>query len=99
MLRSKIQETTFGGQKINRILTNILSYDLGTEDCRLRYELRYRNSQNSPAEPDDIITSGVWKVPQSVLNGWTGRNEYLAEKLCENLGFTIEKHLSPTEIE
>jgi len=98
MLRSKITETTFGTQKINRILSNILSYDLGTEDCRLRYELRYRNSSNSPAEPDDIVTSGVWKVPQDVLDGWTGNNEYLAEKLCEVLGYTIVKHLSPTEI-
>ena len=99
MLKSKIQESTFGTQKINRILTNVLSYDLGTDDCRLRYELRFRDSNNSPAVPDDIITSGIWKVPQEILNGWTGRNEFLAEKLCEFLGYTIIKHLSQTEVD
>jgi len=85
-----IEEKNIFGKKINTIFTNILRYDLASDDCVLRYELRYRDpSRESVAIPDSIISSGEWKVPTNVLNAWTGSNFYLAEKMCEDFNFTM----------
>jgi hypothetical protein len=66
---------------------------LEDDDCVIRYELRYRDpNRESVAIPDTLITSGEWKVPQNVLNAWTGSNFYLAEKLCEDFDFTFIQH-------
>ena len=89
MILTTIQNKNLFGKTINVVLTNILSYDLGKDDCRLRYELRFRDpNRESDAVPDTIINSGIWDVPTNVLNAWSGSNYYLAEQMCLNLGFT-----------
>lgn len=88
-----VEEKNVLGKKINTIFTNLLRYDLNDDDCVLRYELRYRDpNRESVAIPDTIISSGEWKVPENVLNAWTGSNFFLAEKMCENFDFTIVEH-------
>jgi hypothetical protein len=94
MLKTKIQEINLLGNTINRLYCNILNYDLGRDACTVRYELRYRNSQNSVAEPDSFISSGEWKVPANILNNWGMDNYFLAEKLCEHLGLTFVEHMT-----
>lgn len=85
-----IKEKNIFGKKINTIFTNILRYDLASDDCVLRYELRYRDPNRiSVAIPDTTISSGEWKVPNDVLCAWSGSNFFLAEKMCEDFDFTV----------
>jgi hypothetical protein len=46
------------------------------------------------AIPDTYIANGEWKVPQNVLNAWTGSNQFLADKMCEEFDLTIINHLN-----
>ena len=88
-----IEDKNLFGKTINTVFTNLLRYDLNEDDCVLRYELRYRNpNRESVAIPDTTISSGEWKVSETVLNAWTGSNFYLAEKMCESFDFTILRH-------
>ena len=90
---TNIEDKNLFGKTINTVFTNLLRYDLEQDDCVIRYELRYKDpNRESVAIPDTIITSGEWKVPQDVLNAWTGSNFYLAEKLCEDFDLTIIEH-------
>jgi len=90
---TNIENKNLFGKTINTVFTNLLRYDLEQDDCVIRYELRYKDpNRESVAIPDTIITSGEWKVPQDVLNAWTGSNFYLAEKLCEDFDLTIIEH-------
>jgi hypothetical protein len=94
MIITKVQDKNVLGRTINVIATNIMSYDLGQDDCRLRYELRYRNpNRESEAIVDSLISSGVWQVPTNVVNAWTGSNGYLAESLCKEFDFKFVEHL------
>lgn len=93
MIITTIEDKNLFGQTINVILTNVLSYDLGKDDCKLRYELRFRDpNRESTAVPDTIINSGIWQVPQEVLDGWVGNNTYLTDKMCESFGLTPIEH-------
>ena len=95
MIITTIEDKNIFGQTINVILTNVLSYDLGKDECRLRYELRFRDpNRESTAVPDTIINSGIWQVPQQVLDGWTGSNIYLVEKICEEFDLIPIEHTS-----
>jgi hypothetical protein len=88
-----IEDKNLFGKTINTVFTNLLRYDLNEDDCVLRYELRYRNpNRESVAIPDTTISSGEWKVPETVLNTWTGSNFYLAQQMCETFDFTILRH-------
>jgi hypothetical protein len=90
---TNIENKNLFGKTINTVFTNLLRYDLEQDDCVIRYELRYKDpNRESVAIPDTIITSGEWKVPQDVLNAWTGSNFYLAEKLCEDFELTVIEH-------
>jgi len=90
---TNIEDKNLFGKTINTVFTNLLRYDLEQDDCVIRYELRYKDpNRESVAIPDTIITSGEWKVPENVLNAWTGSNFYLAEKLCEDFDLTIIEH-------
>ena len=90
---TNIENKNLFGKTINTVFTNLLRYDLEQDDCVIRYELRYKDpNRESVAIPDTIITSGEWKVPQNVLNAWTGSNFYLAEKLCEDFELTVIEH-------
>ena len=90
---TNIEDKNLFGKTINTVFTNLLRYDLEQDDCVIRYELRYKDpNRESVAIPDTIITIGEWKVPQNVLNAWTGSNFYLAEKLCEDFDLTIIQH-------
>ena len=90
---TSIEDKNLFGKTVNTVFTNLLRYDLEQDDCVIRYELRYKDpNRESVAIPDTIITSGEWKVPQNVLNAWTGSNFYLAEKLCEDFDLTIIEH-------
>jgi hypothetical protein len=94
MLVTKVEDKTAFGNTINVIYTNVLSYDLREDDCKLRYELRFRDPNRiSPAIPDTVVGSGIWDVPTNVLNAWSGSNTYLVEKLCESFDLTIIEHL------
>lgn len=93
MIITTIQNKNVLGKQINVVLTNIMSYDLGKDDCRVRYELRFRDPERpSDAVPDTIINSGIWEVPTNVLNAWSGSNTFLADKICESFGFTPIEH-------
>lgn len=88
-----IENKNLFGKTVNTVFTNLLRYDLEQDDCVLRYELRFRDpNRESVAIPDSVVTSGEWKVPENVLNAWTGSNFYLAEKMCEDFDFTIIQH-------
>ena len=64
MIHTKIEETTILGKKINKLVTNIQTYDLAVDKCVLRYELRYRDPlRESPAIPDTIQISNTWEIP------------------------------------
>jgi hypothetical protein len=90
---TSIEDKNLFGKTVNTVFTNLLRYNLEDDDCVIRYELRYRDpNRESVAIPDTLITSGEWKVPQNVLNAWTGSNFYLAEKLCEDFDFTFIQH-------
>ncbi len=90
---TSIEDKNLFGKTVNTVFTNLLRYDLEQDDCVIRYELRYKDpNRESVAIPDTLITSGEWKVPQNVLNAWTGSNFYLAEKLCEDFDFTFIQH-------
>jgi hypothetical protein len=92
-MTTHIEDKIVFGKTINNVFTNLLRYDLEQDDCVLRYELRYRNpNRESVATSDTIITNGEWKVPETVLNAWTGSNYFLAEKLCEDFNFTVLGH-------
>ena len=94
MILTTIQNKNLFGKTINVVLTNIMSYDLGKDECKLRYELRFRDpNRESDAVPDTIINSGMWDVPSNVLNAWSGSNTHLVEKLCESFDLTIIEHL------
>jgi hypothetical protein len=85
-----IEEKNLFGKKVNTVFTNILRYDLNDDDCILRYELRYRDpNRESVAIPDTTVSTGEWKVPQNVLNAWSGSNFYLAEKMCQDFDFKV----------
>ena len=43
MILTTIQNKNLFGKTINVVLTNIMSYDLGKDECKLRYELRFRD--------------------------------------------------------
>ena len=93
MITTIIEEVNVLGNAINVISTNILNYDLGNDDCRLRYELRFRDpNRQSVAIPDNVVSSGEWKVPTNILNSWSGSNQYLVEQLCNHFGFTPISH-------
>lgn len=88
-----IEDKNVFGKTANVVLTNILRYDLDNDDCVLRYEMRYRDpNRESVAIPDTIISNGEWKVPQNVLNAWSGSNSYLADKLCEEFDLKVVEH-------
>jgi hypothetical protein len=89
MISAIIESANVLGNEVNVVSTNILNYDLGNDDCRLRYELRFRDpNRQSVAIPDTIVSNGEWKVPTNVLNSWSGSNTYLVESLCSHFGFT-----------
>jgi hypothetical protein len=93
MIHTKIIETTILGKKINKIVTSVQNYDLAEDKCTIRYELRYRDpKRESPAIPDSIQISDTWELPETVVNSWSGSNTYLADKLCEQFGFTPIAH-------
>jgi hypothetical protein len=88
-----IEDKNLFGKTVNTVFTNLLRYDLEQDDCVVRYELRFRDpNRESVAIPDTVVTSGEWKVPEHVLNAWTGSNYHLAEKLCKDFDFTILNH-------
>jgi hypothetical protein len=88
-----IEDKNLFGKTVNTVFTNLLRYDLEQDDCVVRYELRFRDpNRESVAIPDKVVTTGEWKVPENVLNAWTGSNYYLAEKLCEDFDFTFIEH-------
>lgn len=88
-----IEDKNLFGKTINTVFTNLLRYDLEQDDCVLRYELRYRDpNRESVAIIDTTISNGEWKVPQNVLNAWTGSNFYLAQKMCEDFDLIIVRH-------
>lgn len=90
---TNVEETTILGNTVNRLFTNVLSYDLGRDDCRVRYELRYADPNRvSVAIPDTIVTSNMWKVPADVLSAWSGSNSYLVEELCKTIGLVPINH-------
>jgi hypothetical protein len=93
MILTTIQNKNLFGKTINVVLTNIMSYDLGKDDCRVRYELRFRDpNRESDAIPDTIVSSGMWDVPTNILNAWSGSNTYLAEKMCEEFQLVAINH-------
>jgi hypothetical protein len=93
MILTTIQNKNLFGKTINVVLTNIMSYDLGKDDCKLRYELRFRDpNRESDAIPDTIVSSGMWDVPTNILNSWSGSNTYLAEKMCDEFGLVTITH-------
>lgn len=88
-----IEDKNLFGKTVNTVFTNLLRYDLEQDDCVVRYELRFRDpNRDSVAIPDTVVTSGEWKVPENVLNAWTGSNYYLAEKMCETFDFVVVQH-------
>lgn len=90
MIVREVSDKTIFGKTINVVATNVLRYDLQDDDCVLRYELRYRDpNRESTAVPDMNIASGEWKVPTDVLNAWSGSNNYLVEKMCEEFDFNL----------
>ena len=94
MLVTKVEDKVAFGNTINIVYTNILSYDLREDDCRLRYELRFRDpNRDSPAIPDTVVGNGIWNVPSDVINSWSGSNTYLVEKMCESFDLTVIEHL------
>jgi hypothetical protein len=85
---ARVEDKTVFGKTINLIYANVLSYDLQHEDCKMRYELRYRNPEReSPAIVDDNIANGMWQVPTDVLSAWTGSNAHLVKAMCEDFEF------------
>lgn len=93
MIHTKITETTILGKKINKVVTTVHNYDLSTDKCVLGFTLRYVDpNRDSPAIPDTIQLSDTWDVPTEVVNAWSGSNTFLADKLCEHLGFTPLAH-------
>ncbi len=90
MIIREVADKAVFGKTVNVIATNVLRYDLEQDDCVLRYELRFRNpNRESSAVPDEQIANGEWKVPQNVLNAWSGSNQYLVEKMCEEFNFEL----------
>lgn len=88
-----IEDKNLFGKTVNTVFTNLLRYDLNEDDCVIRYELRYRDpNRQSVAIPDTTISSGEWKVPENVLNAWTGSNFYLADMMCEDFDFRVIEH-------
>lgn len=95
---TKVEETTILGSTVNRIFSNIMSYDIGRDDCVMRYELRYVDpNRESVAIPDTVITSNMWKVPKDVINSWSGSNAYLVEELCKTIGLTPIEHAADSD--
>jgi hypothetical protein len=95
---TSVEETTILGNTVNRLFTNVLSYDIGRDDCRVRYELRYVDpNRQSVAIPDTIITSNMWKVPVDVLSSWSGSNTHLVDELCKTIGLTPIEHSSHSD--
>lgn len=95
MIHTKITEVNVLGKKVNKIVTSVLNYDLAEDKCTIRYELRYRDpNRQSPAVPDTIQISDTWDLPQNVVNNWTGSNNFLADSLCNHLGFNVIAHSS-----
>ena len=93
MIHTKIEETNVLGKKINKLVTGIQTYDLAEDKCILRYELRYRDPlRESPAIPDTVQICDTWELPSDIVSGWTGSNNFLVDKLCEHLGFTVVAH-------
>jgi hypothetical protein len=93
MILTTIQNKNIFGKTINVVLTNVMSYDLGRDECKLRYELRFRDpNRESDAIPDTIINNGIWDVPTNVLNAWTGSNTHLADSMCLEFGLTPIEH-------
>lgn len=93
MIHTKIEETTILGKKVNKIVTTVQNYDLSIDKCTLGFTLRYRDPhRESPAIVDTIVISDSWDLPEDVVNAWSGSNNFLAEKLCEHLGFTPLAH-------
>lgn len=87
---TKIEQKNVFGKPVNVVFTNLLRYDLQQDDCVLRYELRYRNpNRESVAIPDTMISAGEWKVPTNVLNAWSGSNQFLADKMCEEFDLKV----------
>lgn len=85
---ARVDDKMVFGKTVNLIYANVLSYDLQNEDCKMRYEMRYRNPQReSPAIVDDTIANGMWDVPKDVLNAWTGSNSHLVKAMCEDFQF------------
>ena len=85
---ARVEDKNVFGKTVNLIYTNILSYDLQHEDCKMRYELRYRNPEReSPAIVDDNIANGMWDVPHNVLNAWSGSNSHLVKEMCKAFDF------------
>ena len=93
MITTIIEQVNVLGNTVNVIATNLAYYDLGQDNCTLRYELRFRDpNRESPAVPDQTVSMGEWKVPENVTKCWSGSNTYLAEQLCNHLGFTVISH-------
>lgn len=94
MIVSKVEDKNVFGKVVNIIHTTLAHYDLGRDECVLRYVLANRDpNRESPAIPDTPIYSGEWKVPTEITDGWTGSNLYLAEELIKELDFTFVEHL------
>jgi hypothetical protein len=94
MIVSKVEDKNVFGKTVNIIHTTLAYYDLGMDNCTLRYVLGYRDpNRESPAIPDTPIYSGEWKVPTEITDNWTGANSYLAEELIKDLDFTLIEHL------
>jgi hypothetical protein len=93
MIHTKIEETTVLGKKVNKVVTLVHNYDLSSDKCTIGFTLRYRDPlRESPAIPDTIQLSDTWDLPSDVVGAWSGSNNFLADKLCEHLGFTVVAH-------
>lgn len=90
---SLVENKNVFGKTVNVVFTNILRYDIDADDCVIRYELRYRDpNRESVAIPDNVVANGEWKVPQNVLNSWSGSNFHLADNLCKDFDFDVIEH-------
>lgn len=90
MIIREVADKNIFGKTVNVIAVNVLRYDLEQDNCVLRYELRFRDpNRESSAVPDVHIAGGEWKVPENILNAWTGSNHYLVETMCEEFNFEL----------
>ena len=79
---TKVEETTILGNTVNRLFTNVLSYDIGRDDCRVRYELLATGS--------GLLYSEDYEVPENVLANWGTDDKVILQSIAtaKNLNIT-----------